>query len=283
MKNYIFSHYEQYTGYFLSDREFSIRTGFDELQGFKLFFKSKMKNIPDSHLLFFSNFKCKEELEHIEFIKHTHECSVVIPACERYRIYLNYINENSFDEDSNFVFCDCRDVIFHKNVFELLKYYPNNTIIFGNESCEFPIKNEPHNSSWLINQNAQNIERIGNELIICSGVFIIKGLELTKLLLSQFNILLEYYIKIAKRKGINDQGIFNEMYYNILKNYKNNVMVLRNEQNPLFVHLGLCENQYCKYENGKFLFLDRELEPCIIHQYDRHDNLVNEFRNEYLI
>lgn len=281
MKNYIFSHFEKYDE--LTDYKFSLKSNNDDFSELKIFFKSKIKNIPDSHLLFFSNIECEEEIEHIEFIKQTPITTTIIPACRRYGMYLNYINENYFDEDSNFVFCDCRDVVFYKNVFDVLKYYPNNTIIFGNESCEFPIKNEQHNSSWLINQNAQNIERIGNELIICSGVFIVKGLELTKLLLYQFNILLEYYIKIAKRIGINDQGIFNEMYYNILKNYKNNVMVLRNEQNPLFVHLGLCENQYCKYINGKFSFLDRDLEPCILHQYDRHGNLVNEFRNEYLI
>lgn len=285
MKNYIFSHYEKYIengdNILFLDRPDDINSSRSN-DDLRVFFKSKLRNIPDSHLLFFSNLILDKRYENIEIINTDRFDRIYIPACDRFRMYLQYINENRFDEDSNFVFCDCRDLVFHKDVFKLLKYYPNNVVIFGNESCEFPLNFEPNNKNWLLHQNILNYGNFGFNLIICSGIFIIRGLELTKLLLQHYEILLKYYIKIAKREGINDQGIFNELYYNSLKNYQNNVIVLRNEQNPLFVHLSLCENKYCNYNNGKFSFLDRNLEPCILHQYDRHGNLFSEFRKEYL-
>lgn len=268
MANYIFSHFE-------------VVNSFAYEEGIKQFINSILRNVPDTKLFFFTNLEDSFNEDNVKFINLNNYKSYYNHNCDRFFFYLNYLLNNTFEKDDNFVFCDCRDVIFLTNIFDKLDNFPNNSVIMGSEDSSKPINVEPFNSDWLAKQNRQNNLKFGNELIINSGIIVIKGFEMAKLFMYQMTLFIKYYVEMLRKKDLIDQGLLNELYYNFLINYKNNFMVLRNEQNCLFNHLAILDRNEFIFDHNVLIQKFTGIKPAIIHQYNRHEDMRNIIYKEY--
>ena len=268
--NYILSHFER-------DAE-STASHHDIL----CFLNSKVKNVPDAKLVFFTNLKEDAPRENVEFIDATNLSRMSVPATDRFQFYLDYLNSSSFSETDRFIFCDCRDVCFARNPFKVLDFYRKDLIIIGAENSAYTINSDGCNLNWINIQNPRNAGLFGDKSIICSGVVLATGWSIAKLFLSQMCCIALYYNNILKREGTNDQGLLNELYHLHLEKYPENVAAIPNENNPLMFHLALCDSSSYKLDTENIIVTSSGVKPCILHQYDRHPPITHEVRTRFL-
>ena len=190
----------------------------------------------------------------------------------RYKLYEDYLR-NNLDKYKLVLAIDIRDSFFQEDIF---KYYQNNKS-FLLLTMEDDYLTQGTNKIWLIHAFGNNIYKtIENERIICSGTILgsaNKFLEFTSMIWKTANT------NNISRDTWNDQAIVNYLVYHKL--FLHDSIVKNQNKDSLILTLA-CANKsnFLIDPEDNILNGKGEIAP-VIHQYDRHSNIVIKVLNKY--
>jgi hypothetical protein len=197
---------------------------------------------------------------------------------KRYEIYSKYLDNKDYN---NVLLCDSRDIYFQGNPF---KFNYNGPINFFLE--DYPIKNCPYNSNWIIKTYGQKeFDHISNNTILCSGTVLGKHekirqyLNLMKNYISKFKYKkrLKYFLTLRtdpEGRGC-DQGHAN---YLVHKPIINNVNFYSNSEGPVATVFYLNKIKF----DEKSRLINKLNEPyLVVHQYDKRWDEFSKYVNNY--
>ena len=184
----------------------------------------------------------------------------------RFLLFGKYLEKNRYDY---VMIADIRDVIFQKDPFD---FEINNKIISFSESKIIPLELSEINKNWILNAYG---EKIYNEMkchpVICAGVTIGNYGSMLRYL----NSMIEEIIKITPLNGYIlgiDQGLHNYIF-----RYSNNNEVKSNFEGPVLT-LASDSLDQIKFNNDGLLVNKDNSIINVVHQYDRHDELLLHFK-----
>ncbi|MBP2626001.1 MAG: hypothetical protein H6Q68_712 [Firmicutes bacterium] len=188
--------------------------------------------------------------------------NIISPNDYRFYLYDQYLM-NSQNKYRFVMLTDIRDVVFQDTPF--LSFLPQDSISVAVESQTIKIKEQIHNSRWMLTKFGPYIySLISQNNILCCGTTI-----------GPVRLIREYIKKMI-------YCIFYEGYYQDVDQAVHNVLLYTGEVAPvqcfdnnsgLFLTVGI--SQECSIDsNKKILTLDGKI-SAVIHQYDRHKNLVD--------
>ena len=190
----------------------------------------------------------------------------------RWKIYEDFLSNNT--DKYNMVFtADIKDTFFQKDIFKYYKDYNKPFLgVFYEESI---IKNRPMNCDWVRFYSGQeNLEKIYLNRIICSGTLIgtiDKFIEFCNILW-----------KTMKDKNdlinIRDQGAVNYIIYYL--KYFNDCLIPKDNYGPLMT-IGLSNRDNLTLDQDDNIINYSGQVAAVIHQYNRHEDIVNKISNKY--
>jgi hypothetical protein len=205
---------------------------------------------------------CKYSME--EFLELFEK--IYTPQLARYATYYRILKNHSF---RNVLLTDVRDVVFQRDPFD---NYQDHLSVFHESS---KIKDDvDYNANWIrIAFGKTELEKIGNNNICCSGTIMGSYEGIMEL---EDKILRTSVARKVPHHGIVgiDQGVFNYIIYNdIVKNvthYGPGQKVLTFAPRML---------SRMTVEDG-LIKIDAAI-PCLVHQYDRNSELLQEVCKRY--
>lgn len=225
MKNLILTHYNG-----------DISGNLDKINRYKLFLRSIQCNCPDidiimctSHIPVFSDIVW-------EFVREFGKLNIVyIPdyfekdgnsAISRFMTYSTIMPfiEAWYDK---IIFCDCMDVCFLGNPFDLIEY----PIMVFEESDSLLFKEEPINCNWAAGLTDNYLDEIRDHYIICAGVIMAKSAASFRLLVDRLVVL---YHDLCHSDGFRLHG--DQCLVNYLARIHRHIKVMPLE-NPVCRHL----------------------------------------------
>ena len=189
-------------------------------------------------------------------------------AVRRYFWYLKELENASYNQYKYIMLSDIRDVVIQSCPFDQLR--EPNRAISGQEDKIF--QDCPVNTLWMkeaYGDSSPEYCEMMNRPIICSGVTIASRKEmmlyLSHMCGESITVMLN---KGTSRLNILDQAIHNKIYrlddYNYL--YTCNY-------DGIISTLGYVDSRKIKITAGGMISVNENI-PCVIHQYDRHQNLT---------
>jgi len=167
---------------------------------------------------------------------------------------------------------DCRDVFIQKNPFELIDQH----LISGLEPKK--IKDEPLTSRWIANIYGEDIlSRFSDKRVVCAGVTLGPVGEVEKYLTRMCSEIWKYLPQVTELKWGSDQGIHNYLIYE-----KEILCDLTDNQEGLIATLSLEDPSSLFKDTCSGLIQVDGNYPNIVHQYDRHPDLVNFLKQQFL-
>lgn len=285
--NYIFTHY---SGNFKLHHR-------DNERGILRQFLSAKKHLTNFKILFFTQNSIDNNIDNkipksiLNFVEDNKDLVEIVKSksldlsvglhCQRYCYYYLYLKNNrkQFKDDDRFFHIDASDVIFQDNIFD--KVVPNNKIHIFYEDKDLTFRKSYINKKWIDDIKPNSSETIGNAPVCCSGTVLVDNLQ-------QFeNFLLDMSWSILRvEKGmtesLHDQALFNLILYGVLNNVfiDRNDLELHNNEYPELVYTmqGVTGHNYTVTKTGISV---NNIVPCVLHQYDRHDNLFPIFDSIY--
>jgi len=206
--------------------------------------------------------RCGGERIKFEPFEHTNFIGI-----ERFKNFKRYIDAHG-DEYGQIFITDTRDVIFQDDIFEHFKNYSN----FLGHSFEGGNFRVNSNYEWLVNCFGKDeADKLADKRIICAGSALIGTPREIKIFLEK---LLDDSWEMNKFAF--DQAAFNYLFYNNLIPVKN---IIENDtySGEIFTN-GLVKDN--KIRGDKILRGDGGV-PSVVHQYDRHADLVALVDNIY--
>lgn len=187
----------------------------------------------------------------------------------RFLLYLKFLQENK-DQYENIMLTDIRDVIFQKNIFDLIQ---NNKIYFFLEDQTQTFRTSKLNYDWSLDANGPEVTtQIIDNTVSCAGIVIGNTMHVIAYL--------NYMRSKFKHRGDLDwgldQGIHNEYVYTV----SNNAAVIIENTSPLIYTLGACTG-YKQDSNGALLNENGEI-YAVVHQYDRFGTLLVYFKKKFI-
>lgn len=178
----------------------------------------------------------------------------------RYYLYLLYLKSNH-DKYNKILLSDVRDVIFQKDPFSFTLLDDNLIVALEAEKL---IGNEVFNTSWILTKFGNYIfDLLRNNIISCAGTTIGSQNEIIKYL----ELMLRHMFSSGYFQRL-DQGIHNFLIYT----GKLGKIYMSNNVNGPIMTIGLEDNIQL---NERGLILTRQGNVAhIVHQYDRHDKIV---------
>ena len=184
----------------------------------------------------------------------------------RWIMYKNFLDEHGKDYRQVFL-TDTRDVIFQGNPFEPYINFQN---YFGYVTSESDIKNSGSNfnNNWLTNLIGKaKAKKLGNKKFIGGGT--IQGT------INEVKIFCENMVETSKRstRRGDEQSSMNYLVYDNLLPIENLMEIDCTGGSVFTVRISSIADHSVKVENEKILRGDGGV-PAVIHQYDRHPELV---------
>ena len=189
-------------------------------------------------------------------------------AGSRYIHYLDFLRNRRVHYDK-VMLTDVRDVFFQADPFPR---FSSEELCFFEEDSRFPIGSDPNTSRWVRATFGQRmLRKVSSKPIICSGVT-----------LGGFENILSYLERMESELltraplNIPDQGIHNVLAYIDAFGHLN-LRIIRNGEGPVCT-AGLMDPKDFQYdEQGRLVSPAGEPYP-VVHQFDRHPNLVANFK-----
>jgi hypothetical protein len=169
---------------------------------------------------------------------------------------------------TNTLLTDCRDVVIQHNPFALL----HDKLISGLEPKI--IRNEMYTSAWIETAYGQDIlNRLLDKPVICAGVTLGPSQEVEKYLIEMCNEMWRQLPRLLFQDYGYDQAA------HIYLNEENRIQLeLTNNHQGLITTAGLEPLEQMKIDLKQELVKVGDLYPAIIHQYDRHPDMLDFFR-----
>lgn len=181
-----------------------------------------------------------------------------------YRYYLYRVFLGSAPNYRFVMITDVRDVIFQDFPFQ--SFVPEDKISVAVESKTKTIYDDACNTRWLLMKFGTHIfYEICSRPIICSGTTIAPA----KLMCHYLDTMIHYMFLYGGYYKLIDQGVHNYIIYT----GKIGPIAFMDNNSRLFLTLGL-EDHARINSNGKIEIQDKAIAP-IVHQYDRHKELVD--------
>ena len=193
----------------------------------------------------------------------------------RWKIYEKYLNENM--DKYNLIFTtDLRDSIFQKDVFNFYDTKKKKSFI-GFALEEDNICNSSFNKKWLINAYGFNFyNSIKNKRIICVGTIWgtpDKFKEFSKIMWEILDS------KWSLKKKVIEQAVCNYLIYHD-KLFNDSMIISENKNGPIMT-IGRTNRKDILIDSNDNI-LNRKLQiAAVIHQYDRHKDIVSLIRKKY--
>ncbi|MBR4643490.1 MAG: hypothetical protein IKO74_12365 [Selenomonadaceae bacterium] len=178
----------------------------------------------------------------------------------RWKMYLDFLEAHSYYEQI-FV-TDTRDVIFQGDVFESFKGY-SNCLVYATELVTIGEDRE-YNYPWLEGLfGKEEADKLSDKKIICAGTLLGS--------INMIKIFCREVWNVVKNHLLNnfDQGATNYLIHNNLLPIEN--LIESNVVSGEIFTNGLIKDN--KIGGGKILRGDGGV-PAVVHQYDRHQDLV---------
>lgn len=187
----------------------------------------------------------------------------------RFLFYLKYLSENAHWY-KNIMLTDIRDVIFQKNIFDLIQ---NDKIYYFLEDETQRFRTSKLNYDWCLDANGPEVtNQIIDENVSCAGIVIGACQPVLNYL---NNMRTKFKLREQLQWGL-DQGIHNEYVYTVQDNA---AMVIENTR-PLVLTLGAC-NGYNQDKEGALINQTGEI-YAVVHQYDRFGTLLVYFKKKFM-
>lgn len=173
---------------------------------------------------------------------------------------------------SNVLLTDCRDVVLQKNPFDLI----HDNLVTGLESKM--LADDPLNCYWISCLYGETaFERLRNHRIICAGVTLGPAQAIQKYLDDLCNEMWNHLPQVTQLQFGPDQAAHNYLIYE-----KQIPCTLVDNQSGFIVTVNLenSDDHFTSSTNG--LLQINGVVPAIVHQYDRHPDLVHFFQEKYL-
>ncbi len=242
--------------------------GWDILEPFVL---SCKKNCPSAEIVFFVDDISDFTREYLigagvllgNFPK---ELNNGIPNNTRWKIFLDFL-EMYGDAYEQIFITDTRDVIFQGDVFAAFKNY-RNYLGLTTEADDIRGSKSGNriNYDWIVGCLGEaEADKLADKKIICCGTVIGTSAEM-KIFCRELWKILEH-----KTKDIFDQAVTNYLAYNNLLPIEN-LIEIDVEHGEIFT-MGMCRHKLPIHED-KILRIDWDI-PSVVHQYDRHNKLIN--------
>jgi hypothetical protein len=158
---------------------------------------------------------------------------------------------------------DSRDVIFQRNPFEQI----GSRLVSGLE--EKIIGDCPRNSDWIIQVYGTDVHsRLSKRTVVCAGVTLGPVKEVEQYLMSMCGEIWRCLPKVAAIEQY-DQAIHNFVIYNGQVNLE-----LTDNRSGMIATLHYESSSNIQIDPATGVAKVQRKAPAIIHQYDRHDNLL---------
>lgn len=196
---------------------------------------------------------------------------LAFPHVARFFDYLSYIENNT--DLTHIILTDTRDVIFQKNPI------CNNIdgLYLGLENDKISIGSDPYHIKWISEVYGNSyLEKIREKQICCAGVTLGNYLSIQKYLHAMINEFLTLPYKTIIYSNY-DQGIHNKLLYN---NELNNVISCQ-PLDSIISTIGIIERKELKFDVDNNLLLSDGSIASIVHQYDRHLDILEKFNQKY--
>ena len=171
------------------------------------------------------------------------------------------------NEYSAVLLIDSRDVIFQRNPLDDFK----GGLLVGVENCA--IEDQPQNCEWLeqiYSESPETLSELWPKKVICSGV----SLGSTAQILSYLDLMCAEFMEELPRlayKEYLDQAVHNKILYS---KYHNLDLRLTNNSKGSIVHLATSDLSEFDDDWSNGLRMKDGRMVSIIHQYDRHPELM---------
>ena len=193
--------------------------------------------------------------------------SKISPVNYRWELYKDFLELNK--DKYNLVFtADTRDTIFQKDIFQ---FYENYKKPFLGINLEEILLSNEINKEWMLlfcNETEFN-NKLANKNVICGGTLIgtvDKFIEL-------FYALWDMIKDIKNIEKVAGQGVFNYIIY--YKKLFNDSIIIKDNKDFI-----TRRNKINLDNNNNILNYNGEI-AAIVHQYDRHKDLVEKFDKKY--
>lgn len=185
----------------------------------------------------------------------------------RWKMYIDFLKAKK--NEYKLVFsADIRDTFFQKDVF---KYYENHEPFLG-VAIEDGTLDEECNKNWILDFVGEKIHKIlKNERIICVGTIwgtLDKFLEFSKI----------FWEKLSAFPKSIEQGIANYLFY--YEKIAKDSLVKSDNYGPIMT-IGLTDSKNIILDNNNNILNFKGEIASVIHQYDRHYDLMIKITNKY--
>lgn len=180
--------------------------------------------------------------------------------------YLDILLENKNIIENVFL-TDVRDVIFQSNIFDKIN---NNNLIFFMEDNNYNLSEIFNYEAIKRNYSFKIAEELKNNKISCSGTILGK----TEYVINYIKIMLDQGNKKSVGKILDDQAIHNVIAH------KNLIQHIKYNNSEVVATLALTDRKEIKILNNN-LIETYGVTPSVIHQWDRHEFLVEHLTEEY--
>lgn len=180
-------------------------------------------------------------------------------ASSRYAFYYKFLKDKQY---RNILLTDTRDVYFQDNPFKNFNY----ELAVFEEAKMYKLKTDEYNSAWVKKAFGEKIlDVIGDNTVCCSGTIMGSQSGIMRFLKVFLDTCMKYNVSY-KIVGV-DQGVFNFVIYSGLLEFGkiclNGDRILTIPRDPL---------KDIFLVDGKVVYNNSE--PNIVHQFDRHKNLI---------
>jgi hypothetical protein len=167
---------------------------------------------------------------------------------------------------------DSRDVIFQRNPFEQI----DSRLVSGLE--EKIIGDCPRNSDWIIQVYGIEVHRLlSKRTVVCAGISLGPVKEVEQYLVSMCREIWRCLPKVAAIEQY-DQAIHNYLIYNGRVNLE-----LTDNRAGLIATLHYESSSNIQIDAARGVAKVQGKAPAIIHQYDRHDNLLRFVKEKFQV
>ncbi len=194
------------------------------------------------------------------------------PNNSRYLAFHDILCLPFFSRRQSVLLTDIRDVYFQGAPFEGLP--EGEFIIFALEDIRRPLESEPYNKKWILDIFGEDIFRkLSRVPISCSGTTLGSVKAVEHYLTLQAMIFHKIYTsKPQLLKTIFDQGVHNYLVHLEKHRFQNASLV---PPGVLFATIGIIPAPRLTFDQSGLSAIDGEpTNAAIIHQYDRHPELV---------
>jgi hypothetical protein len=189
-------------------------------------------------------------------------------ALERFFLALELVQAHR-DAFNNILLTDSRDVVLQQDPFGRIGH----NLVSGLE--EKTVGDCALNSGWIRHLYGTNVHtRMSHSRIVCSGVTLGPIVEVEKYLLEMCSEIWKCLSKVALLAQY-DQGIHNYLIYNGRVNVE-----LTDNQAGIIATLHHEDPSNIQLDAAAGVVIVQEKPPTIVHQYDRHRDLVAFFRQK---